>query len=76
MKADDIMSVDVVAAKDSVTAVEIAARLELEAFNGVPIIDNTGIVTTIELLRAMRDGNFTFLLSHPTILLHLFIILF
>lgn len=66
MKADDIMSVNVVAAKDNVTAVEITARLELEAFNGIPIIDNTGIVigmvTTIESLRAMRDGNFSFFL--------------
>ncbi|HEY7227499.1 MAG TPA: hypothetical protein VH481_05175 [Nitrososphaeraceae archaeon] len=48
------MSVNVVAAKDNVTSVEIAARSVLEAFNGVP-----GIVTTIESLRAMRDGNFT-----------------
>jgi CBS domain-containing protein len=59
MKADDIMSVDVVAAKDNVTAVEIATRLVLEVFNGVPIIDDNGIVigmvTTIDLLRAIRD---------------------
>ena len=60
MKASDVMSVDVVAAKDSVTAIEIATRIVLGAFNGVPIIDDNGIVigivTTIDMLRVIRDG--------------------
>jgi CBS domain-containing protein len=60
MKASDVMSVDIVAAKDSVTAIEIANRIVLGAFNGVPIIDDKGvvigIVTTIDILRAIRDG--------------------
>src|SRR5919201_7057659 len=60
MKAYDVMSVDVIAAKDNVTAIEIGTRLVLGAFNGLPIIDDNGtviaIVTTIDLLRAIRDG--------------------
>jgi CBS domain-containing protein len=60
MKAYDVMSVDVIAAKDNVTAIEIGARLVLGAFNGLPIIDDNGtvigIVTTIDILRAIRDG--------------------
>ena len=60
MKAYDVMSVDVIAAKDNVTAIEIGTRLVLGAFNGLPIIDDNGtvigIVTTIDILRAIRDG--------------------
>ena len=60
MKAYGVMSVDVIAAKDNVTAIEIGARLVLGAFNGLPIIDDNGtvigIVTTIDILRAIRDG--------------------
>ena len=60
MKASDVMSVDIVAAKDSVTAIEIATRIVLGEFNGIPIIDDNGIVigivTTIDVLRAIRDG--------------------
>ena len=60
MKASDVMSVQVVAAKDNVTVIEVATRLVLRAFNGLPIIDNTGkvieIVIAIHALIAMRDG--------------------
>ena len=60
MKASDVMSVDIIAAKDSVTAIEIATRIVLGAFNGIPIIDDNGIVigivTTIDILRVIRDG--------------------
>lgn len=60
MKASDVMSVQVVAAKDNVTVIEVATRLVLGAFNGLPIIDNNGtvigIVIAIYVLRAMRDG--------------------
>ena len=58
MKASDVMSVQVVAAKDNVTVIEVATRLVLGAFNGLPIIDNNGtvigIVIAIDVLRAMR----------------------
>jgi CBS domain-containing protein len=60
MKASIVMSVDIVAAKDSLAAIEIATSLVLGAFNGVPIIDDNGIVigiaTTIDIVRAIRDG--------------------
>jgi len=59
MKAYDIMSVNIVAAKENATAIEIATRIVLGAFNGVPIIDNDGkvigIVTTIDLLKAISE---------------------
>jgi predicted transcriptional regulator len=58
MKVSDVMSVQVVAAKDNVTVIEVATRLVLGAFNGLPIIDNNGtvigIVIAIDVLRAMR----------------------
>ena len=38
MNALDVMSVDVVA-KENATVIEIATRLVLGAFNGVPIIN-------------------------------------
>jgi CBS domain-containing protein len=60
MNALDAMSIDVVAAKDDTTVIEIAPRLVLGTFNGVPIIDDKGlvigIITAIDILRALRDG--------------------
>jgi predicted transcriptional regulator len=60
MNAYDVMSVNIVAAKEDATAIEIATRTVLGMFNGVPIIDDhgkvTGIVTTIDLLKAIREG--------------------
>ena len=59
MKAYDVMSVEIVAAKDNVSAIEVATRLVLVAFNGLPIINDNGavlgIVTAIDILRAIRD---------------------
>jgi CBS domain-containing protein len=59
MNAYDIMSVNIVAAKENATAIEIATRIVTGAFNGVPIIDNygkpIGIVTTIDLLKAVKE---------------------
>jgi CBS domain-containing protein len=59
MSAYDVMSVNIVAAKENATAIEIATRIVLGAFNGVPIIDNDGkvigIVTTIDLLKAISE---------------------
>jgi predicted transcriptional regulator len=60
MNAQDVMSVNIVAAKDNATAIEIATRLVLGPFNGLPIIDDrgrvTGIITTIDLLQAIKEG--------------------
>jgi CBS domain-containing protein len=60
MNAFDVMSVDIVAAKDNATVIEISTRLVLGVFNGMPIIDDNGsvigIITTIDILRAIRDG--------------------
>jgi len=60
MNAHDVMSVNIVAAKDNATAIEIATRLVLGPFNGLPIIDDqgkvTGIITTIDLLQAINEG--------------------
>jgi CBS domain-containing protein len=59
MNALDVMSIDVVAAKDNATVIEIATRLVLGAFNGVPIIDNNGsvigLITAIDILRAIKN---------------------
>ncbi len=60
MNAYDAMSVNIVAAKDNATAIEISTRLSLEGLNGIPIINDSGsvigIVTAIDILRAIRDG--------------------
>ncbi len=53
-------AINVVAAKENLAASEISARLLLGEFNGVPVIDNNqkviGIVTAIDILRALREG--------------------
>jgi CBS domain-containing protein len=60
MNAFDVMSVDVVAAKDNANIIEVSTRLVLGVFNGMPIIDDNGsvigIITAIDILRAIRDG--------------------
>ena len=60
MNALDLMSVNVVAAKQNLVASEISARLLLGEFNGVPVIDDNqkviGIVTAIDILKALREG--------------------
>jgi CBS domain-containing protein len=60
MNAYDVMSVNIVAAKENATAIEIATRIVTGAFNGIPIIDDRGkpigIVTTIDLLKAVKEG--------------------
>src|SRR5947208_9028166 len=54
------MTSNVVAARQSTTAREIGARLLMGDFNGLPVIDNNakviGIVTAIDILRAIRQG--------------------
>ena len=61
MKALDLMSVDIIAASENVSAIEVATRIVLSAINGMPIISKDdgkllGVVTTIDILRAIRNG--------------------
>ncbi|MGB7559425.1 MAG: CBS domain-containing protein [Nitrososphaeraceae archaeon] len=60
MKAYDVMSVDIVAAKEDAKAIEISTRMVLEGYNGMPIIDDRGvvigIVTTLDILKAIKDN--------------------
>jgi predicted transcriptional regulator len=61
MKASDVMSVDVIAATENVTAMEVATRIVLGAINGMPVISKDdgrllGLITTIDILRAIRNG--------------------
>jgi CBS domain-containing protein len=61
LKALDLMSVDIIAATENVSAIEVATRIVLGAINGMPIISKDdgkllGVVTTIDLLRAIRTG--------------------
>ena len=60
MKAYDVMSVDIICAKVNVTVMEIATRIVLGVVNGMPIVNNDGkvigIITTIDLLRAIKSG--------------------
>ncbi len=59
MKAYDIMSIDIEAAKENATVSEIGTRLILRSINGLPIIDDfgkvVGILTIIDILRAIKD---------------------
>ncbi|MFL6524510.1 MAG: HPP family protein [Nitrososphaera sp.] len=61
MKASDLMSVDIIAATENVTAIEVATRIVLGAINGMPVIGKDdgkllGVVTTIDILRAIKNG--------------------
>jgi CBS domain-containing protein len=61
LKALDLMSVDIIAATENVTAIEVATRIVLGAINGMPIIGKDdgkllGVVTTIDILRAIKSG--------------------
>jgi CBS domain-containing protein len=59
MKAFDVMSIDIEAAKENATVSEIGTRLILRSINGMPIIDDdgkvVGILTIIDILRAIKD---------------------
>ena len=55
------MSVDIIAAAENVTAIEVATRIVLGAINGMPVIGKDdgkllGVVTTIDILRAITNG--------------------
>lgn len=58
MKTYEVMSVDVEAATEDANVAEVATRMVLGGFNGMPVIDKNGHligqVTTIDILRAIR----------------------
>lgn len=58
--ASDLMTTNVVAARESTSGTEISTRLLIGEFNGVPVIDENirvvGIVTAADILRAVREG--------------------
>ena len=60
MKIYDVMSVDIVCAKKNATIIEAATRIVLGGFNGIPIIDDDGmvigIITTLDILGAIKNG--------------------
>src|ERR687885_1435966 len=62
LNASDLMSPQVIVAKENSNAEAIGARLLAGEFNGVPVVDDNGavigIVTAIDILKAMRkNGN-------------------
>jgi predicted transcriptional regulator len=60
LKAFDLMSQQVVVAKENTNAEQISARLLAGEFNGVPVVDENGavigIVTALDILRAIQGG--------------------
>ncbi len=60
MKAADVMNSPIVAATTKASAREIALYMLLGGFSGVPILEKdgtlAGIVTEMDLLRAIREG--------------------
>jgi CBS domain-containing protein len=60
MKASDIMNTPIIAASRKASAHEVALYMLLGGFSGVPIAESdgslAGIVTELDLLRALRMG--------------------
>jgi predicted transcriptional regulator len=60
LKAFDLMSQQVIVAKENTNAEQISARLIAGEFNGVPVVDDNGavvgIVTAIDILKAIQGG--------------------
>jgi len=60
MKAFDVMTSNLVAARAGTTAREIGTKLLIGNFNGLPVINSSikviGIVTAVDILRAIRRG--------------------
>jgi CBS domain-containing protein len=60
MKVSDIMTTNLVAAREGTTAREVGTKLLIGNFNGLPVIDSSikviGIVTALDILRAIRQG--------------------
>jgi CBS domain-containing protein len=60
LNAYDLMSPQVVVAKENTNAEQISSRLLAGEFNGVPIVDDNGavvgIVTALDILKAIQGG--------------------
>ena len=60
MKAFDLMSQQVIVAKENTNAEQISSRLLAGEFNGVPVVDDKGavigIVTALDILKALQGG--------------------
>jgi CBS domain-containing protein len=60
LNAYDLMSPQVVVAKENTNAEQISSRLLAGEFNGVPIVDDKGavigIVTALDILKAIQGG--------------------
>ena len=60
LKAFDLMSQQVIVAKENTNAEQISSRLLAGEFNGVPVVDDNGavigIVTALDILRAIQGG--------------------
>ncbi len=60
MNASDVMNTPIVAASTKASAHEVALYMLLGGFSGVPILEHdgslAGIVTELDLLRALRNG--------------------
>jgi CBS domain-containing protein len=58
LNAHDLMSPQVIVAKENTNAEQISARLLAGEFNGVPVVDDKGavigIVTALDILRALQ----------------------
>nr|MBA3749995.1 CBS domain-containing protein [Nitrosopumilus sp.] len=61
MNAKDLMSPQVVVAKENTNAEQISSKLLAGEFNGVPVVDDNdyvvGIVTAIDILKAIQNGH-------------------
>jgi CBS-domain-containing membrane protein len=61
LNASDLMSPQVVVAKENTNAEAISARLLSGEFNGLPVVDDNraiiGIVTAIDILKALRNSS-------------------
>jgi CBS domain-containing protein len=60
LNARDLMSPQVIVAKENTNAEQISARLLAGEFNGVPVVDDNGavvgIVTALDILKALQGG--------------------
>ena len=58
MKVTDVMTTNLVAAREGTTAREIGTKLLIGNFNGLPVINSSikvvGIVTAVDILRTIR----------------------
>ncbi len=61
MNAKDLMSTQIVVAKENTNAEQISSKLLAGEFNGLPVVDDNdyvvGIVTAIDILKAIQSGH-------------------